>query len=137
MPTQFLNPPSLSKTYGWTHVVASTGGKTIHISGQTAFDASGNVVGKGDLKRQTEQTFENLRLALAAAGATWNDVVVTRLYVVNFKPEQLPIIREVRSRFVSPEHPPASTLVGVMALAHPDWLIEIEASAVVYDSKEA
>src|SRR5262245_8554916 len=137
MPTQFLNPPSLSKTYGWTHVVASTGGKTIHISGQTAFDASGNVVGKGDLKRQTEQTFENLRLALAAAGATWNDVVVTRLYVVNFKPEQLRIIREVRSRFVSPEHPPASTLVGVMALAHPDWLIEIEASAVVYDSKEA
>ena len=137
MPTQFLNPLDLCKTYGWTHVVASTGGKTIHISGQTAFDASGNVVGKGDLKRQTEQTFQNLRLALAAAGATWDDVVVTRLYVVNFKPEQLPIIREVRSRFVSPEHPPASTLVGVMALAHPDWLIEIEASAVVYDSKEA
>ena len=137
MPTQFLNPPSLCKTYGWTHVVASTGGKTIHISGQTAFDASGQVVGKGDLKRQTEQTFENLRLALAAAGATWNDVVVTRLYVVNFKPELLPIIREVRSRFVSPEHPPASTLVGVTALTHPDWLIEIEATAVVYDDKEA
>jgi len=137
MPTQFLNPPSLCKTYGWTHVVASTGGKTIHISGQTAFDASGQVVGKGDLKRQTEQTFENLRLALAAAGATWNDVVVTRLYVVNFKPELLPIIREVRSRFVSPEHPPASTLVGVTALAHPDWLIEIEGTAVVYNDKEA
>ena len=137
MPTQFLNPSGLSKTYGWTHVVASTGGKTIHISGQTAFDASGNVIGKGDLKRQTEQTFENLRLALAAAGATWNDVVVTRLYVVNFKAEQLPIIREVRSRFVSPEHPPASTLVGVTALAHPDWLIEIEATAVIYDNKEA
>lgn len=136
MHKEFLNPPSLSKTYGWTHVVASTGGKTIHISGQTAFDASGQVVGKGDLKRQTEQTFENLRLALAAAGATWNDVVVTRLYVVNFKTEQLPIIREVRSRFVSPEHPPASTLVGVTALAHPDWLIEIEATAVVYDHKE-
>jgi enamine deaminase RidA (YjgF/YER057c/UK114 family) len=135
MPTQFLNPPSLSKTYGWTHVVATTGGKTIHISGQTAFDASGKVVGKGDLQRQTEQTFENLGLALAAAGATWNDVVVTRLYVVNFKPEQLPIIREVRSRFVSPQHPPASTLVGVTALAHPDWLIEIEATAVVYDDK--
>jgi enamine deaminase RidA (YjgF/YER057c/UK114 family) len=137
MPTQFLNPPGLTKTYGWTHVVASTGGKTIHISGQTAFDASGTVVGKGDLKRQTEQTFENLRLALSTAGATWNDVVVTRLYVVNFKPEQLPVIREVRSRFVSPENPPASTLVGVTALAHPDWLIEIEATAVVYDNKEA
>ena len=131
MKKEFLNPPSLCKTFGWTHVVTTTGGKTIHISGQTAFDASGQTVGKGDLKRQTEQTFENLRLALAAAGATWNDVVVTRLYVVNYKPDQLPIIREVRSRYVSPDHPPASTLVGVSALAHPDWLIEIEATAVV------
>ena len=131
MQIEFLNPSSLCKTYGWSHVVTVTGGKTIHVSGQTAFDPSGQVVGKGDLKRQTEQTFENLRLALAAVGATWNDVVVTRLYVVNFKPEQLPIIREVRSRYVSPDHPPASTLVGVQALAHPDWLIEIEATAVV------
>ena len=131
MPSEFLNPPTLCKTYGWSHVVTTTGGKTIHISGQTAFDAAGQVVGKGDLLRQTEQTFENLRLALAAAGATWNDVVVTRLYVVNYKPEQLPIIREVRSRYVSPDRPPASTLVGVQALAHPDWLIEIEATAVV------
>ena len=131
MQNEFLNPPSLCKTFGWTHVVSTNGGKTIHISGQAAIDAAGQVVGKGDLKRQTEQTFENLRLALAAAGVTWNDVVVTRLYVVNFKPEQLPIIREVRSRYVHPDHPPASTLVGVTALAHPDWLIEIEATAVV------
>ena len=131
MPNQFLNPPSLGKTNGWTHVVASTGGKTIHISGQTAVDATGQVVGKGDLKRQTEQTFENLRLALVAAGATWADVVATRLYVVNLKPEHIPIIREVRGRYVSPEHPPASTLVGVQALVGPDWLIEIEATAVV------
>jgi enamine deaminase RidA (YjgF/YER057c/UK114 family) len=131
MKKEFLNPPSLSKTFGWTHVVTSTGGKTIHISGQAAVDAAGQTVGKGDLKRQTEQTFENLRLALDAAGATWNDVVVTRLYVVSFKPEQLPIIREVRSRYVDRDHPPASTLVGVTALAHPDWLIEIEATAVV------
>jgi enamine deaminase RidA (YjgF/YER057c/UK114 family) len=131
MPTKFINPLPLGKTHGWTHVVVSTGGKTIHISGQTAVDASGQVVGKGDLKKQTEQTFENLRLALAAAGATWADVVATRLYVVNLKPEHVPTIREVRSRFVSPDHPPASTLVGVQALVGPDWLIEIEATAVV------
>jgi enamine deaminase RidA (YjgF/YER057c/UK114 family) len=131
MPNQFLNPPSLGKTHGWTQVVASTGSKTIHISGQAAVDAAGQVVGKGDLKRQTEQTFENLRLALAAAGATWADVVATRLYVVNLKPEHVPLIREVRSRYVSPDHPPASSLVGVQALVGPDWLIEIEATAVV------
>lgn len=131
MHTQFLNPLQLGKTHGWTHVVTTNGGKSIHISGQTAVDASGQVVGKGDLKRQTEQTFENLRIALAAAGATWADVVATRLYVVNLKAEDVPIIREVRGRYVSPDHPPASTLVGVQALVGPDWLIEIEATAVV------
>lgn len=131
MHAEFINPKSLCQTRGWTHVVAASGGKTIHISGQTGINAAGEVVGKGDLKRQTEQTFENLRLALAAAGATWNDVVATRLYIVNLKPEHVPIIREVRSRYVSAEHPPASTLVGVSALVGADWLIEIEATAVV------
>ena len=131
MPALFLDPPTLSKTHGWTQVVTTSGGKTIHISGQTAIDATGNVIGKGDLKLQTEQTFENLRLALAAAGATWRDVIVTRLYVVNLKPEHVPVIREVRIRYVSAEHPPASTLVGVSALVGADWLIEIEATAFV------
>jgi enamine deaminase RidA (YjgF/YER057c/UK114 family) len=131
MPSEFINPPTLCKTHGWTHVVATSGGKTIHISGQAGIDAAGNVVGKGDLKRQTEQTFENLRMALAAAGATWNDVAVTRLYVVNLRPEHVPIIREVRSRYVSAEHPPASSLVGVSALVGAEWLIEIEATAVL------
>ena len=131
MSVEFLNPPTLCKTHGWTHVVITGGGKMIHISGQTAIDAAGNIVGRGDLKRQTEQTFENLRLALAAAGATWRDVTVTRLYVVNLQPEHVPIIREVRSRYVSAEHPPASTLVGVSALVGADWLIEIEATAIV------
>ena len=131
MSAQFSNPSTLCKTHGWSHVVTTSGGKTIHISGQTGIDANGNIVGKGDLKRQTEQTFENLRLALEAAGATWRDVVVTRLYVVNLKPEHVPIIREVRSRYVSAENPPASTLVGVSALVGADWMIEIEATAVV------
>jgi len=131
MRVEFINPPTLCKTHGWTHVVVARGGKTIYISGQTAVNAAGEVVGKGDLKWQTEQTFENLRLALEAAGATWNDVVATRLYVVNLKPEHVPIIREVRSRYVVAEHPPASTLVGVAALVGADWLIEIEATALV------
>ncbi|HZN33431.1 MAG TPA: RidA family protein [Pirellulaceae bacterium] len=131
MAAEFINPPSLCPTFGWTHVVTATAGKTIHISGQVAVNERGEVVGRGDLKRQTEQAFENLRLALAAAGATWNDVIVTRLYVVGLKPEHVPIIREVRSRYVSSQHPPASTLVGVSALVGADWLIEIEAAAHV------
>jgi enamine deaminase RidA (YjgF/YER057c/UK114 family) len=131
MPTEFLNPPALCPTFGWTHVVTASGGKTIHISGQVAVNERGEVVGKGDLKRQTEQAFENLQHGLAAAGATWNDVIVTRLYVVGLKPEHVPIIREVRSRYANAAHPPASTLVGVSALVGADWLIEIEATAHV------
>ena len=85
----------------------------------------------GDFRRQTEQAFENIKLALAAAGATWKDVVKTNLYVVGLKPEHVPIIREVRGRYISAEHPPASTLVGISALVGANWLIEIEAEALV------
>jgi enamine deaminase RidA (YjgF/YER057c/UK114 family) len=131
MKTEFINPPGLCPTFGWTHVATATGGKTIYISGQVAVDARGQVVGKGDLKRQTEQTFENLKIALAAAGATWRDVIKTNLYVVSLKPEQVPMLREVRSRYIDPERPPVSTLVGVAALVGADWLIEIEAVALV------
>lgn len=131
MPAEFLNPPTLCPTYGWTHVVSTRGGKTIHISGQVSIDERGQVVGKGDMKAQTERAFENVRLALAAVGATFADVVKTNLYVVGLKPEHVPVIREVRSRYVSADHPPASTLVGISALVGPDWLIEIEAMAVV------
>lgn len=131
MSIEFLNPPQLCPTFGWTHLVSSSGGKTIHISGQVGINERGEVVGKGDLKMQTEQAFRNISTALAAVGATWRDVVKTSLFVVGLKPEHVPIIREVRSQFVSAEHPPASTLVGVSALVGPDWLIEIEAVAVV------
>jgi enamine deaminase RidA (YjgF/YER057c/UK114 family) len=131
MHTQFHNPPSLCPTFGWTHVVTVTGRSTVYISGQVAVDARGEVVGKGDLRAQTEQTFENLKLALAAVGATWREVVKTNLYVVGLKPEHVPIIREVRSRYVDAQRPPVSTLVGVSALVGADWLIEIEAVAVI------
>ncbi len=134
MTTQFTNPPELCPTFGWTHVVATTGGRTIHISGQVGIDASGQVIGPGDLRRQTEQAFNNLRLALAAVGATFENVVNTRLYVVGLRAELVPIIREIRSRFVNAAHPPASTLVGVSALVGGEWLIEIEATAHLPDA---
>ncbi len=127
----FQNPTSLCPTSGWTHVVSVSGGKTVYISGQVGIDKNGEVVGKGDMQRQTEQAFENVRLALEAAGATFENVVKTNLYVVGLHNEHVPIIREVRSRFISAEQPPASTLVGVSALVGTDWLIEIEAVAVL------
>jgi len=131
MPTHFLNPAGLAPTNGWTQVVTSTGGKTIYVSGQVSVDERGQAVGKGDLRAQTEQTFANLAVALKAAGASFHDVVKMNLYVVGLKPEVVPLLRAVRARHVSRESPPASTLVGVTALVGADWLIEIEAVAVV------
>jgi enamine deaminase RidA (YjgF/YER057c/UK114 family) len=131
MKIEFHNPPGLSPTYGWSHVVTQTGGKTIYISGQVAIDERGQLVGKGDLRAQAERAWECVGIALKAAGATCRDLVKTNLYVVNYKPDQLPILREVRAKYIGTDHPPASTLVGVTALAGADWLIEIEAVAVV------
>ncbi len=131
MKVEYRNPKQLLPTNGWSHVATVTGGKTIYISGQVAVNERGEVVGKGDLKAQTEQTFLNLAHALASVGATFKDVVKTNIYVVGLKSEEVPLIREVRKRYVSAENPPVSTLVGIQALVGPDWLIEIEAVAVI------
>lgn len=131
MTKQFINPSALNPTNGFTHVVTSTGGKTIHISGQVSVDEKAEVVGKGDLRAQVEHTFHNLGVALAAAGAAFADVVKITYFVVGLKPEHVGHIREVRKKYLNAERPPASTLVGVAALVVPEWLIEIELTAVV------
>lgn len=131
MQKQYINPPALNPTNGFSHVVTATGGKTIYVSGQVSVNERAEVVGKGDLRAQVEHTFENLKTALAAAGATFADVVKVTYYVVDLKPEHVGHIREVRRKYLDPQNPPASTLVGVAALVVPDWLIEIEVVAVV------
>lgn len=131
MQKQFLNPPALNPTNGFTHVVTATGGTAIYVSGQVSVNEKAEVVGKGDFRAQVERTFENLTTALAAAGATFRDVVKITYFVVDLKPEHVPVVREVRRKHLDPDHPPASSLVGVAALVVPDWLIEIEVVAVV------
>jgi reactive intermediate/imine deaminase len=125
---QHINPPSLSKPTGYTHVVVATGGRTVYISGQIALNASGELVGKGDLKAQSTQVFENLKAALAAAGATFDDV--TKITVFMTDVSELPAFRSVRDQYIKGA-PPASTLVQVVRLARPDLLIEVEAIAVI------
>lgn len=127
---EHLNPSELSKPTGYTQVVTVTGGKLVFIAGQVGLDAKGEVVGKGDLAAQTRQVYANLKAALAAVGARPKDLVKTTTFVVNYRPEMLPVIREARSAFFGPDaEPPASTLVGVQALAREEFLIEIEAIA--------
>jgi 2-iminobutanoate/2-iminopropanoate deaminase len=128
---QFLNPQGLSKPMGYTQVVVAQTGKLVYVSGQVPLNAKGEVVGKGDFRAQVTQVMDNLNAALVAAGATMKDVVKLNYYVVNLKPEQVPVIREVRSKYFSAEHPPAGTLVGVTALVQEGYMIEIEAVAAV------
>jgi enamine deaminase RidA (YjgF/YER057c/UK114 family) len=129
----FVNPPGLfsTKGLGFTHVVTSAPGKTIHISGQTAWNAERELVGGDDLRRQATQAFDNLRKALGAAGATPRDVVFVRLYVVGYRPEYAGVLSPMLEAFFAGGPPPGSTWIGVSALAVPGFLIEIEATAVV------
>ena len=129
---QFLNPSDLHVTAGYAHVVTANQGKMIFVSGQVALNKQAELVGKGDLRAQTTQVFENLKVALVAAGATFDDVVKLNVYVPNYKPTDVPVIREVRSKYVSKEKPPAATLVGVQSLVREEFLIEIEAIAMVH-----
>jgi enamine deaminase RidA (YjgF/YER057c/UK114 family) len=114
-------------------VVVAHPGKVVFVSGQVANNPQGQLVGKDDLKLQTVQVFENLKTALAAAGATFNDVVKITWYVKAYRPEYLGMLRDVRNRYVNPAAPPASTLVGVTSLFQDDCLIEVDAIAVLSD----
>jgi enamine deaminase RidA (YjgF/YER057c/UK114 family) len=125
-----IRPDGLANNPAYTQVVAARGGRTIYISGQVSLDAAGNVVAEGDLGGQTTQVMRNLEAALGAAGATFADVVKITTYVVDYTPAARAVISAARSPFFPEGAPPASTLVGVSALAGPQWLIEIEAVAV-------
>lgn len=126
---RFIQPEGLARAGAYTHVVSVSGGRTIYISGQVALDKTGALVGKGDMRAQAEQAFQNLKLALEAAGATFKDVVKMTYYVVDMS--QFQAVRDVRAKYLSAETPPASTAVGVTRLVSPDMLLEIEAIAVV------
>jgi enamine deaminase RidA (YjgF/YER057c/UK114 family) len=128
---QHINPPGLSNSPAYTQAVAAKPGTVIWISGQVAQNSKGEVVGKGDLKTQLSQAWENVRLALAGSGATFQDVVKVTTYVVNYKPSMRDDLRAARLRFMGAGEPPAATLVGVQSLAFEEWLVEIEVTAVI------
>jgi len=125
---QYLNPPTLSSPTGYTHVVEVTRGRTIYISGQVSLDKSGNVVGNGDITAQTTQIFENLKGALAPARATFDNVVKVTMFVTDMS--NIAALRTIRLKYWG-KNPPASTLVQIGKLALEDFMIEIEAIAVV------
>lgn len=128
---QHLNPDGLNKNPAFTNVVVVTGSaKTIYVGGQNAVDAAGNIVGKGDIRAQTEQIFKNLQTALTAGGATLEHVIKWNIYIVQGQPLRagFEVFQQV---WGDRPNPPAITGVYVAGLAHPDFLCEIEAVAVV------
>jgi enamine deaminase RidA (YjgF/YER057c/UK114 family) len=125
------NPPGLSKPTGYSHIAIVPAGRQLHISGQVALDAAGNVVGKGDIGAQAEQVFANLKIALAAGGADFSKVFKLVTYVVNLTPDKLPPVRAARAKYFGDGPYPASTLVGVTALVNPDLLLEVEVIAML------
>lgn len=127
-PTFIAAPDGLAPGPGYSHV-ATGSGRLVVIAGQVALNADGEPVGADDTAAQARQVFENLRLALAAAGATFDHVVKLTYFVVDAG--DLPEIRKVRDQYVNTSKLPASTAVQVVALFRPEFRIEIEALAIV------
>ena len=120
-----MNPGNIAKPGGYSHVVEITGpARIVYIAGQLGLKPDGKIA--GDFRAQTVQAFENLKNALAAVGATFNDVVKLNNYLVDITPN-IAIYREVRDKYVDTSKPPASTTVGVPALARDGALFEVEA----------
>jgi len=121
---RFLNPTTLSKPPGYTHVVEITGpGRTVYIAGQLGLDAAGNLA--ADPRAQIVQAFENLKAALDAVGGTFNEIVKINNYLTDMS--HLPIFREVRDKYLNTKAPPASTTIAIAQLARDGAVFEIEA----------
>ena len=133
MSRKAINPESMynSVQFGFSHAVESEGGRLLHLAGQVAWDSNGDLVGAGDLAAQAQQCFANLTEVLASCGATAANVVRLRTYVVNYSPDNLDAIGPAIGAFYGDVTPAANTLIGVQALAMPDFLIEVEATAIL------
>jgi enamine deaminase RidA (YjgF/YER057c/UK114 family) len=130
---RIFNPETLAKpTAGYSHVAEVTDGKLIYIAGQVAIDRAGNLVGKDDFRAQVQQVFENLKAAVEASGGDFHNVIKLNYYCSEaVDPAQVPVVREIRDKYVNTANPPVSTFVVVKRLVRPEWLIEVDALAVV------
>lgn len=134
MAITLVNPDGLPESDVYRQVSVGTGSKLVFIAGQVAVDAVGATVGEGDLTAQVERCYLNIAIALAAVGASFEDVAKLTVHVVDWTPDKMPPFLEGVSRAAAklgftPVAP--GTLLGVAALAAPDYLVEVEATAVI------
>jgi 2-iminobutanoate/2-iminopropanoate deaminase len=129
MEKEIITSGKLSQPLGiYSHAVKVKGNELLFISGMTARDSQGNLVGKGDMKRQTQQILENIKVILDRVGATFDNIVKVTIFITDMS--HFKDIHEVRAKYFKKDFP-ASTLVQVSRLVDEDMLIEIEAFAVL------
>lgn len=126
--TRIPAPDGVAPAAAYTHVVMGSG-RFVAVSGQLALDESGELVGEGDAAAQARQVFENLRRCLAAAGAGFDDVVKLTFFVTDMA--HMPAIRAARAEHIPDDRLPAASAVQVAALVRPEFLLEVEAYAVI------
>jgi enamine deaminase RidA (YjgF/YER057c/UK114 family) len=130
---RLFNPETMAKpTAGYSQVAEVTDGKMVYIAGQVALDLAGNLVGKDDFRAQVAQVFQNLKAAVEAAGGDFHDIIKLNYFCAeSVDPSQIFAVREIRDQYVNTANPPTSTFVVVKRLVRPEWLIEVDAVAVV------
>jgi len=138
MKKEILNPRPLGEPPRfYSHAVSIEGpAKLVYVSGQVSMDPEGKVVGAGDMRAQADQVFKNLSHVLRAAGAGWDDVIKMNAYMVGLNAQNVAAYREGRASHLKVKRPPASTLVGVTGLVHPELLLEVEVVAAIAPKKK-
>lgn len=133
MTRETVNPETLfnSTQYGFSQIVVSKPGKFVFISGQVGWDEKMNLVGEGDLEVQTQKAIDNLKIAIESVGGTLENIMMLRIYKVDYKKEDGQIISSILKQNFGNQNPPASTWLSVKGLANEGFLIEIEAQAVI------
>jgi 2-iminobutanoate/2-iminopropanoate deaminase len=128
---KYSNPGSISAPKGYSHSVSIDLGtcNMVMMAGQVPIDSTGTLVGKDNMRQQTEQVFTNLEKIITSHGGTMNDLVRIQIFVTDLS--QIQHLREVRDRYVNLKTPPVSTLVQVSKLFRDDVLIEIEGTAII------
>ena len=128
MPFSTIVPPEVKPVASYKLATRMEAGRLLYVSGQVAWDASGAIIGKGDVRAQTKQAFQNLRGVLQAAGGDLKDLMKITTYIT--RTEDFPAMAQARSEVFQGELP-AATLIVVKSLFHPDFLIEVEGVAAV------
>ncbi|MGW2158155.1 RidA family protein [Nonomuraea sp. NPDC001699] len=134
MPVTLLNPEGLPEVDVYHQVAVASGTRLVFVAGQVSWDADGTTIGAGDLTAQVEQCYLNLAAALAGAGGSFDDVAKLTVHVVDWTPDRMAALLEGISRAkakLGVTSTPPATLLGVAALAVPDHLVEIEATALL------